>query len=190
MDDKDERSSSNHRCRALFKPWPSSPPSLEAPQHRHHAFSFPLPAMAVTSFVEHLCHSSPPPSNPPSTRPCHDADNSTTATLPRQCVRPSLGPHRVATMASATSLPPRLLAPWTSRPPQSRHSRAATTTACSGSHSSTVSSRAPECSRPFSSSARCYVARTPPHHSTPDHDQGHSCPASLLDEFWTATRGE
>ena len=60
-DDEDERSSSNPRCCALFKPWPPSPPSFGAPQRRrHHAFSFPLPAMVATSFAEHLCHSSPP----------------------------------------------------------------------------------------------------------------------------------
>ena len=60
MDDKDERSSLNPRCRALFKPWPPSPPSPGEPQCRHHAFSFPLLAVAATSFVEHLFHSSPP----------------------------------------------------------------------------------------------------------------------------------
>ena len=126
------------------------------------------------------------PSDPPSTRSCHDAGISTTVTLPRQRVRPPLGPHRVATTATATSLPPHLLAPWTSRPPQSRHSRATTTTACSGSHPSIASNRAHERSCPFSSYVRCCVARAPPRHGTPDQGQGHSCPASLSDESWTA----
>ena len=84
------------------------------------------------------------PSDPPSSQPCHDTGSSTTMTLPQQRVRPPLGPHRVATTATATSLRPCLRAPRTSWPPQLRHSRAAATIVCSGSRPATTSSRAPE----------------------------------------------
>ena len=84
------------------------------------------------------------PSNPSSSRPCHDTGSSTTVTLPQQRLRPPLGPHHIATTITVTSLRPRLLAPWTSQPPQSRHSRAATTTVCSSSRPATTSRRAPE----------------------------------------------